>query len=106
MYYIYCVIQKHKFCIQTEYNNKRKKQVILLILSNGKKQHYLFVNNLSALLEKKSSNHRGDFYCLNCFNSYTSENKLKKLEEICSNHDSYRIEMPKWTKKILKNNPG
>ena len=62
--------------------------------------------HLSALLQGKSSNHHEDFYCLNCFNSYTTKNKLKKHEGICNNHDSCRIEMPKWVKKILKYNPG
>ena len=76
-------------------NNKRKKQVILLMIGDGKKYHYLAVTNLSGLLQGNSSNHEGDFYCLNCFNSYTSKNKLKKHEEICNNHDSYRIEMSK-----------
>ena len=61
---------------RSEHDNKRKTQVILLMISNGKKQHYLAVNNLSALLEGNSSNHHGDFHCLNCFNSYTSKNKL------------------------------
>ena len=61
------------------------------MISNGEKQHYLDPNNLEALLEGNSSNHHGDFYCLNCFNSYTSKNKLKEHEEICNNHDSYRI---------------
>ena len=46
------------------------------MISDGKKQHYLAVNKLSALLEGSSSNHHGDFYCLDCFNSYTSKNKL------------------------------
>ena len=55
---------------RSEYNNKRKKQVILLMISNGKK-YYLAATNLSGLLQGKSSNHYGDFYCLNCFNSYT-----------------------------------
>ena len=64
------------------------------------------VTNLSELLERNSSNHHGDFYCLNCFNSYTSKNKLKEHEEICNNHDSCCIEMPKWVEKILKYNPG
>ena len=91
---------------RSEYNNKRKKQVILLIITRGKKSHYLAVTNLSALLEKKSSNHHGDFYCLNCFNSYTTKNKLKEHEEICNNYDSCRIEMPKRVGKILKYNPG
>ena len=91
---------------RSKYNNKHKKQVILLIISNGKKQHYLAVTNLSALLQRISSNHKEDFYCLNCFNSYTSKNKLEEHEEICNNHDSYHIEMPKQVEKILKYNPA
>ena len=80
---------------RSEHNNKRKKQVTLLMISNGKKQHYLAVTNLSALLQGNSSNHEGDLYCLNCFSSYTLKNKLKEHEEICNNHDSYPIEIPK-----------
>ena len=91
---------------RSKYNNKHKKQAILLIISNGKKQHYLAVTNLSTLLQRISSNHKEDFYCLNCFNSYTSKNKLKEHEEMCNNHDSYRIEMPKQVEKILKYNPA
>ena len=76
------------------------------MISNGKKKHYLAVTNLSALLQRNSSNHEGDLYCLNCFNSYTSKNKLKEHEEICQNHDNYSIEMPKQVERILKYNPG
>ena len=71
------------------------------MITNSKKYHYLPVTNLSALLQGMSSNHRGDFYCLNGFNSYTP-NKLKKHEEICNNYDSYHIEMPKQAEKILE----
>ena len=91
---------------RSEYNHKRKKQVILLMITDGKKWHYLAVTNLSALLQGNSSNHEGDFYCLNCFNSYTTKNKLKEHEEICNNHDSCHIEMSKWVEKLLKYNPG
>ena len=73
------------------------------MITNGKKYHDLAVTNLSALFEVIS--HRGDFYCLNCFNSNTTKNKLKKHEETCNNHDSCHIEMPKWVEKILKYNP-
>ena len=76
------------------------------MITDGKKWHYLAITNLSALLQGKSSNHHEDFYCLNCFNSYTTKNKLKEHEEICNNHDSCHIEMPKWVEKILKYNPG
>ena len=76
------------------------------MIGDGKKYHYLAVTNLSGLLQGNSSNHEGDFYCLNCFNSYTSKNKLKEHEEICNNHDSCRIEIPEWVDKILKHNSG
>ena len=54
------------------------------MIGDGEKYHYLAVTNLSALLQKISSNHKEDFYCLNCFNSYTTKNKLKEHEEICN----------------------
>ena len=76
------------------------------MISDGEKYHYLAVTNLSGLLQGNSSNHRGDFYCLNCFNSYTTKNKLKEHEEICNNHDSCLIEMPEWVNKTIKHNPG
>ena len=58
------------------------------------------------MLRGNSPNHHEDFYCLNCFNSYTTKNKLKEHEEICNNHDSCRIEMPDWANKTIKYNPG
>ena len=91
---------------RSECNCKSKRQVFLLIITDGKKWHYLAVTNLSTLLAKKSSKHDGDLYCLICFNPYTTKNKLKEHEEICNNHGSCHIEMPKWVEKILKYNPG
>ena len=76
------------------------------MIGNGKKNYYLAITNLSALIQKISSNHKEDFYCLNCFNSYTTKNKLKEHEEICNNHNSCCIEMPEWVNKIIKHNPG
>ena len=97
--------EKIRVAYRSDYNRKHKKQVILLMITNGIKRHYLTVSNLSTLLAKKLSNHDGDFYCLNCFNSYAAKNKLKEHEEICNNSDSFRIQMPKWFEKILKYNP-
>ena len=76
------------------------------MITNSKKQHYLAVTDISALFQKISSNHDGDFYCLNCFSSYTTKNKLKEHEEICNNHDSYLIDKSSWAEKTLKYNPG
>ena len=87
---------------RSEYNHKRKNQVNLLMITDGTKWHYLTITNLSALLEGKSSNHHGDFYCLNCFNSYTSKNELKEDEEVCNNHDSFHIEIPKCFEEKIK----
>ena len=68
----------HNVAYRSECKHKRKKQVILLMITDSKKWHYLAVTNTSTLLAKKSSNHDEDFYCLNCFNSYTRNNKLDK----------------------------
>ena len=76
------------------------------MITNGKKHHYFAVTNLSALFKRISSNHNGDFYCLNCFSWYTTKNKFKEHEKICNNNGSCRIEMPSWTEKALKYNPG
>ena len=61
---------------------------------------------LSALLKGITSYQNGDFYCLNCFHSYTSENRLKKHYNVCKNYDYCYVEMSKEDKKILKYNQG
>ena len=91
---------------RSAYNHKPKIQVNLLLITDGTKWHYFAITNLSALLQGKSSNHHEDFYYLSCLNSYTSKNKLKEHEEICNNHNSCRIQMPKLFEKILKYNLG
>ena len=74
------------------------------MITDDKKSHYLAVTNLSLLLQGNLSNHEGDFYCLN-YQLYITKNKLKEHEEICNNHNSFHIEIPKWVEKILKYNP-
>ena len=61
---------------------------------------------MSAVFRKITGNNHGDFYCLNCFQSYTTENKLKKHKKVCENHDYCSVEMPEEDNKILKYNPG
>ena len=67
--------------IQIAYKSKNNltcnKQVILLIITNGEKWHYLTVKNLPGLLRGITSTHKEDFYCLNCFHSYRTRNKLE-----------------------------
>ena len=74
------------------------------MITDGKKWHYLAVKSLSALLRGITSNHDGDFYCLNCFHSYSTKEKLKKHEKVCNNHDYCYVEMPDEHNKMLKYN--
>ena len=71
-----------------------------MITDDDNRWHYLAVKSLSALLRGTTSNHHGDFYCLNCFHSHRAPNKLKKHERVCNNHDCCRIYMPKEHEKI------
>ena len=80
-----------RIAYRSEYKHKRKKQVILLMITDGIKWHYLAVSHLSMRTEK-SSNHDGDFYCLNCFYSYTAKTKLKEHEEICNKAAVYKCQ--------------
>ena len=61
---------------------------------------------MSGLFRRITGNNNEDFYCLNCFQSYTTENKLKKHKKVCENHDYCYVEMPEEDYKILKYNQG
>ena len=52
------------------------------MITDDEKWHYLAVKSLSALFRGITSKHQVDFYCLNCFQSYTTENKLKKQKSL------------------------
>ena len=74
------------------------------MITDGKKWHYLAlkterifyggkwrnrpVKSLSRLLRTMTSNYYGNFYCLNCYHSYSTKNRLKKHEELCNKHDN------------------
>ena len=98
--------EKIRLAYKSKYIFKRENQVILLMINDGKKWHYITVKRLSALLRGITSNHKEDFYCLNCFHSYSKKEKLKKHEKICNDHDYCYVEMPDKDKKILKYNHG
>ena len=85
----------------SKYNYKLKKQVILLMITDDDNRwHYRAVKCLPALFRGTTSNHHGDSYCLNCFHSYHTLNKLKKHKKVSNNHDYCRIDMPKEHEKI------
>ena len=73
--------EKISFAYKSKYNFKRENQVILLMITNGKKWHYLAMKSLSALLRGITSHYVRDFYCLNCFHSYSTKEKLKNMKK-------------------------
>ena len=79
--------EKIRHTYKSKYNLTRKNQVILLKITDGEKWHYLAVKCLSALFRGITGNNNKDFYCLNCFQLYTTENKLKKHKKVCENHN-------------------
>ena len=98
--------KKINIAYKSKHNLTREKQTILLMITNGEKWHYLVVINLSGLLRGITSNHKADFYCLNCFCSYSTKNKLEKHKKIRENHDYCHVEMPTKDNNIIKYNHG
>ena len=96
--------------IQVAYKSKNNsacdKQVILLMITDGEKWQYLTVKNLSGLLRRITSTHKEDFYCLNCFRSYRTRNKLEAHKKICENHNYCNVEMSTKNNNIIKYNQG
>ena len=66
-----------------------------LALSCGKKTVYI--------IEKSDIKHPGDFYCLNCFYSFRTEN-FKFHEKVCRHKFFCRILIPSEKNKILEFN--
>ena len=98
--------KKIEIAYKSKHNLTQEKQVILLMISNGENWHYLTVKNLSRLLRGITSNHVGDFYCLNCFHSYRTKNKLEAHKKICENCDYCHREMPTNDNNAIKYNQG
>ena len=98
--------EKIRHAYRSKYNLTRENQVILLMITDGEKCHHLAVKGLSALFREITGNIHGDFYCLNCFQSHTTENKLKKHKKVCQNHEYCYVEIFDEDHKILKYNQG
>ena len=103
-----------------KYNRTRPNQVVLLMITDGVKWHYLALKSIptsdgymrptqsiSKLFNKiASTNTKNDYYCLNCFHSFSTSNELKKHELVCENHDYCEVLMPDDNNKILKHTTG
>ena len=91
---------------KSKYNLVRNNQIILLMITDGEKWHYIVAKILSKLLRGVRSNHDGDYYCLNYFRSYRTENKLNAHKKVCENHKYCNIEMPTDKNNIIKYGQG
>ena len=90
----------------SKHNDKRDNQINSLMITDGSTNwHYLAIKNISRLLRGITSNHNGDFYCLNCLHSYRTKSKLKEHEKICKNHDFCYLKMPDANQNILESKP-
>ena len=76
------------------------------MITDGEKWHYLTVKNLPGLLRGITSTHKEDFYCLYCFHSYRTKNKVEEHKKICENHNYCHVEMPTKNNNIIKYNQG
>ena len=74
------------------------------MITNGEKWHYLTVKNLPGLLRGITSTHKEDYYCLNCFRSDRTGNKLKAHKKMCENQNHCNVEMPTKDNNIIKYN--
>ena len=86
-----------------KHDNERDTQVNLLMITDRTDNwHYIAVKGIPGLLRGITSNHNGDFYCLNCFLAYTTKNKLRKHERIRDDHDFCYVNMPDDDNNILE----
>ena len=91
----------------SKHNKTRDIKINLLMITDGKGiWHYIAIKIISALLKGVSSKHNGDFYCLNCFNSYRTKQKLEDHAKLCGNNDFSAIKMPEEKNKFISSTPG
>ena len=94
-------------CYISKFNKTREHQANLLMITDGTDTwHYIAIKRIPALLRGISSTHDGDHYCLNCFHSYRTEEKLKAHEELCINNNFALIKMPTEKNKYVSSTPG
>ena len=102
---------------KSKYNRERKNQVFLLTITNGEKLHYTALTieptedgfnrptkSLSKLFRGITSNHIGDFYCLNCLHSFRTDEAFEKHKRLSCNNDYCNVEMLSQLNNILKYN--
>ena len=89
----------------SKHNKTRDHKINLLMITDGNGiWHDIAIKSISALLNGVSSEHNGDFYRLNCSNSYRSKQKLVDHEKLSANNDFSA--MPEENNKFISRTPG
>ena len=115
-----CLKKKQKnLACKSKYNCKRKNEVVLLMNTYGEQWHYIAlksirtddgfnrrIRSLPRLFRAITANHHGDFYCLNCVQSFKTDNTLKRHERLCDNNDYCHVEISTKNNNALKYNHG
>ena len=101
--YVPCKTKEIRQVYISKLNKTRNIHANLLMITNGTGNwHYLAIKSISGLLRGVTSKHNGDYYCLNCFQLYTTEKKLRKHKKVCENHHFCNLKMSDEDNKILK----
>ena len=74
------------------------------MIPNGDIWNCLAVKKLSILFRAIMSKHDGNFYCLNCLYSFTTENKLEPHKKVSKNKSFCGANMPSQEAQILEFN--
>ena len=79
----------------------RKHNVNLFLWCDEEKKHYIAVKNLSGVLSKLNSNHRGvEHYCIDCLQGFPFKQARDGHSEYCKDNDATKIEIPKEGSKV------
>ena len=107
---ILCILDKTQEirpCYISKHNKTRNIHANLLMITDGcGNWYYLAVKSIPRLLRGITSTHDGDFYCLNCFHSYRTSNKLKKQIQLYQVNDFCNLVLPNEESKYISSTPG
>ena len=105
--YILDKTQEIRQCYTSKHNKTRNIHTNLLMITDGcGNWHYLAIKSIPRLLRGITSTHDGDFYCLNCFHSYRTSNKLKKHVQLCQVNHFCNLVLPNEENKYISSTLG
>ena len=96
---MFCMLKKKKYILLMFQNITQ-----IMKKKNKEKWHYLAIKILSAMLRGITCKHWGDFYYLNCLQSFATEKILESHKKVCENKGFCNVKMPFEDTKILEFN--